>query len=521
MSTVRDVRVNGGGGSVIDWLRSGNPAGCGEDPGEAREATAAQLAQLYSVLSRQDSGCRTAAPAVVLSGSTVGAPVAERLHRFGVDVHTVADPDVVAVLGRGACLLGGAAHGTWIPAGAAGSAAGREHGAAVAAVVERARLRDWAGAMGPDPRLTTLHTPGSDSRGVVQFRLDGSEIVAKIGPAEAIAAEARFATEVNAVLAKEGRRGLFPEVYGLRLEGTQAVSLMEAGEPVPIGPLFTDAARTLLADEAPALLQPHLDQLAEWYRLTAEARRPTVADYLYRERYHVLRKHPAFVATFHSLFGDLAPADLLDVPVRLPGGVVVPGYGEAVAWLDEVAPDLLPDHGSGVHGDIYAANMLVRADGSPLLIDPRTVWDGRDRPDVGYGDPVYDLATLLHGVLPMAAILHAVQTGTTGELFGDRPRPGRGELDLSSLRLPTRFPPAVEPLETRMLRALPRADEPRRRVRARLYVGAATSLAGWLKYERSLRTPAAWLATFAYVAWYLSRARNVWEQGRPNGEQHS
>jgi hypothetical protein len=174
--------------------------------------------------------------------------------------------------------------------------------------------------------------------------------------------------------------------------------------------------------------------------------------------------------------------------------------------------------------------MLLRDDGSPVLIDPRTVWEGRDRPDVGYGDPVYDLATLLHGVLPMAAILRAVETGTTGDLFGG-PVGGQASspvggpvsgpvngavgsgaevLDLSSLRLPTEFPPAVRAMEARMLRALP-GDEPARRVRTRLYIGAATSLAGWLKYERSLATPQAWLATFGYVAWYLWRARNVWE----------
>jgi hypothetical protein len=39
-------------------------------------------------------------------------------------------------------------------------------------------------------------------------------------------------------------------------------------------------------------------------------------------------------------------------------------------------------------------------------------------------------------------------------------------------------------------------------------------LLGWLKYERSLRTPEAWLATYAYVAWYLWRARDTWEEHR-------
>jgi hypothetical protein len=463
-----------------------------------RCSTVGELAQIYAALADSQPNSTVGMPGVVLVGVSVDTSVTRELHQFAVDVHALDDLTVPP----GAYLLGGTPHGTVVPADSP------DLGAEVLASVRRARIREWAAHIGPEPTFTTMHRPGSDSRGVVQFRTGDREIVAKIGIRGLITREVEFATKVNALLTEEGRRGLFPQVLGIRVEGDQAVSLMEAGRPMPIAPLFADAARTSLADAALPMLSPHLDQLAAWYRLTADTRRPTVVDYLYRERYHVLRETPEFIAAFKSLFGDLPMTDLFDVPVLLPGGLLVPGYGEATAWLDRVVPRLLPDHGSAVHGDIYAANMLLRDDGSPMLIDPRTVWEGRDRPDVGYGDPVFDLATLLHGVLPMAAILHAVETGATGDLFATDVQPGDGKLDLSSLRLPVTVPPAVQALESRMLQTLPWPDP---HARTRLYIGTATSLAGWLKYERKLCTPAAWLATYAFVAWWLWQARTHWE----------
>lgn len=466
-----------------------------------RHLAAGELADVYASIAATRPDLDVATPVVALVGAPLAPTTLTWLRQFGVDVHSLPG----TTLPPGAYAVGGGLPPSMVP----GEGAGLDD--EVMAVVLRARLREWAGDTVPEPTFTTLHRPGSDSRGVVQFRFEDRDIVAKTGAREAIEGEARFATQVNSLLAREGRRGLFPTVHGVRAEHERAVSLMEAGEPLQIAPLFADEARTVLADEAAAVLEPHLELLGAWYRLTADTRPPTVADYLYRERYHALPADADFVATFRSFFGDLPMEDLFAVPVHLPGEVVVPGYREAVGWLDEVTPQLLPRHGSAVHGDIYAANMLLRVDGTPMLIDPRTVWEGRDRPDVGYGDPVFDLATLLHGVLPMAAVLHASEAGTIRDLVGGAVRPAPDALDLSAARLPTDFPPAVRALEDRMLRALPRAD---RHAQVRLYIGAATSLLGWLKYGRSLRTPEAWLATYAFVVWYLRRARELWEKNR-------
>ncbi|MGH3861646.1 phosphotransferase [Actinokineospora sp.] len=476
----------------------------------SRRASAGELAEIYAGLAETDPLFDTAVPAVLFGGVLPAPEQAERLRRFGF---TVLERDCPC--GVGALVLGGTLHGTWFPLTADPSA----HVAAVVADAERARLREWAGDMSR-PEFTTMHKPGSDSLGVVQFRVAGAEIVAKIGGATAIAGEVAFAREVNSLLAKEGRRALFPRVEGVRWEGAQAVSLMEAGTPMPLSLLFTDSARTTLDPAALDLLEPHLDQVSAWYRLTARRRRPTVVDYLYRERYHILCGQADFLTTFEALFPETPLADMLEAAIVLPDGTRMDGYRTAVSWLDQAVRELLPEHGSAVHGDIYAANMLVRADGSPVLIDPRTIWEGRNRPDVGYGDPVFDFATLLHGVFPMAAILRSAEQGVTAGLVDGGARPVDGVLDLTSLRLPLRLPDSVEALIARMLRGLPH-DEPSPRVTARLYIGAATSLAGWLKYRRSLKTPQAWLSTFAYVCWYLRQARAVWEDGVSNGKKDS
>jgi hypothetical protein len=386
------------------------------------------------------------------------------------------------------------------------------HTRAVIDLLTADRLRAWARAAGADPAaagagVRATYANGADSVGIVAFEA-GLPLVAKVGPRAVIDAETAFVREVNGTLGAQGDPPLFPVLHGVHHEGPQATSLMEQVEPLTLDHVvFEDKARFRLAQDAVPALEPHLGLLRSLHTSTRRPRRPTVADYLYRERFHAVVEHEGFLGTFRSFFPGWDRTALLGADVVLPGGLRTPGYTALARELDVRAPALLPGSGCLVHGDVHLKNMLRRADGSPVFVDPRTVWDGRDRPDAGFGDPAYDFATLLHSALPMSGLLQAVEEGTGEALLPALPpAPEHGPLDLSGLTTPFTVDPALARLEERFLAALG-PDDGAPLLRARLYVGAANALAGWLKYERALATPRIWLAVYAYVVWYLDRAR--------------
>lgn len=386
------------------------------------------------------------------------------------------------------------------------------HTRAVIGLLTADRLRAWARAAGADPAaagagVRATYANGADSVGIVAFEA-GLPLVAKVGPRAVIDAETAFVREVNGTLGAQGDPPLFPVLHGVHHEGAQATSLMEQVEPLTLDHVvFEDKARFRLAQDAVPALEPHLGLLRRLHTSTRRPRRPTVADYLYRERFHAVVEHEGFLGTFRSFFPGWDRTALLGADVVLPGGLRTPGYTALARELDGRAPALLPGSGCLVHGDVHLKNMLRRADGSPVFVDPRTVWDGRDRPDAGFGDPAYDFATLLHSALPMSGLLQAVEEGTGEALLPALPpAPEHGPLDLSGLTTPFTVDPALARLEERFLAALG-PDDGAPLLRARLYVGAANALAGWLKYERALATPRIWLAVYAYVVWYLDRAR--------------
>jgi hypothetical protein len=134
------------------------------------------------------------------------------------------------------------------------------------------------------------------------------------------------------------------------------------------------------------------------------------------------------------------------------------------------------------------------------------VWDGNDLGDPGFGDPLYDFATLLHSLHVMSAILHAIDIEQTGKLLVVEATGDRLELRSGSMRIHDN--PVVEWFRTTVAERLP-PGVAGANWEARLHVGTANALLGWLKYARSVQTREAWLAIFASVLYHLEVGRRL------------
>lgn len=190
--------------------------------------------------------------------------------------------------------------------------------------------------------------------------------------------------------------------------------------------------------------------------------------------------------------------------------------------------ELLQPVGAYLHGDVHLPNMLLRADGTNVVfVDPRTVWDGNDVGDPGFGDPIYDYATLLHSLHFMTAVLKAVEEGYTEALLRSGSAPaGETVLTPAGAEEPLYVAPGLLRLSNHPTVGwftgwMERALAPQLRGsnwKARLHVGTANATLGWLKYARCVRTRHAWLALFAAVLYHLELGRRLLESAA--GSRH-
>lgn len=345
----------------------------------------------------------------------------------------------------------------------------------------------------------TLLPNGADS--VAITRVDVTiPLVAKMAARDVVRGEAGYMRRINALLEEAGRPRLFPAVVAINADEDPAWYLMEAADPVSLDRvLFADSARTIVDAAREPLLTAGIDRLSNLYELTFRRDVPPVARYHYRDRFAVIPGRVDTRLTHELLVGGGDFEALLNRPVVIDGFACRP-YREQLAFLGEHVADLAQPVGAYLHGDAHLPNMLIAGDESIVFVDPRVVWDGNDVGDSGFGDPLYDFATLLHSLHVMSAILNAIDLEQTATLLAVKATAGALEVSSGTIRIHDN--PVVEWFRATVADRLP-ADIAGANWEARLHVGTANALLGWLKYARSVQTREAWLAIFVSVLYHL------------------
>ncbi len=345
-------------------------------------------------------------------------------------------------------------------------------------------------------RLRDLLPNGADSVSIPRLDLT-FELVAKLADPRIVAEEAGYMERINRVLEESGHPPFFPRVVGICTDEVPSWYLMEAANPLTLDEvLFADEARTVLRPDRVGLLERSLEKVSNLYEATFRPEVPKVARYHYLERFLVIPERDDTRAAFKLLFGSEATLEeRLTQPLVLEDGFACRSYREQMAFLEEHVDELCQPVGAYLHGDFHLPNLLLDPDSENVVfVDPRIVWDGNDVGDPGFNDPMYDLATLLQSVHVAAPVLEAIRQGTTDALLGDH-----GVLRLHGNPILDWYVGWVE----RLVPVGLRGDN----WRARLHIGTANAVLGWLKYPRAVKTRHAWDALFAAVLYHLELGR--------------
>lgn len=332
-------------------------------------------------------------------------------------------------------------------------------------------------------------------------------LVVKMAAANVVREEAGYMGRINAALEEARHPRLFPAVLAVAADEEPAWYLMEAADPVSLDRvLFSDPARTRIDPLREPLLDNGIDRLSNLYELTLRREVPPVARYHYRDRFTVIPGRSDMQLTHQFLVGG----DLEEMLRRtaVVDGFACRSYRDQLRFLDEHVDDLAQPVGAYLHGDAHLPNMLISGGDSIVFVDPRIVWDGNDVGDPGFGDPLYDFATLLHSLHVMSAILHAIESGETRDLLGVED--GRDGLEVRSSRLVVHGNPIIDSFRATVRDRLA-PDVIGANWAARLHVGTANALLGWLKHARSVQTREAWLAIFISVLYHLELGRRLLE----------
>lgn len=340
---------------------------------------------------------------------------------------------------------------------------------------------------------------GADSR-VIWLLDTRPRSVLKVGRKDVAELEIAFLCQTL-----EAGVSIFPRILAHGALGTDAWYLMEAGIPDSGEEVvFATPDKEKLQPDWQERLSSLLRPVADLYLATVAPGPCTVSDYHYRQRIQNLFSRADFREVAAG-FGVPMPVEkLLEAPIRLNGAALPP-----LAQMLHAAIMRMPSPSvravTMIHGDLHLKNMVRQELGdSFMFVDPRLQWDGMPIGKFGYGDPVYDLATMLHSVGGMTTILTAIEHGSTDGLVAHRVEDGRIIIDLAPglTQLINNTAAAFPTLGEALLPEATRGDT----YRLRLFIGAANATFGWLKYADAVKTSAAWWLIFALGLTFLSTA---------------
>lgn len=356
------------------------------------------------------------------------------------------------------------------------------------------------------PSRATLGDPlpnGSDSVSISRVNL-GLELVSKMAAPGVIESEAGYIDRINRLLSEHSLPRMFPQIVAISDREEPAWYLMEAADPTTLDHvLFADELRTVLHPDRQHLLFGAVDKLRHLYELTARPEVPPIAPYHYLDRFRLIPQREDTRATFTALCGtEVSFDEVLAATVVVDGEASYAPYLEQLTLLEAHRDDLLQPVGALLHGDAHLPNMLISADGNDVtFVDPRTVWDGQHNDEPGFGDPLYDLGTLLHSLHVMSTILCAIEAGASESLLSvDTATRRTIEVKTETLAL------LGSSTERTFIDFVASEFAPHAlgaHWRARLHANAANALIGWLKTQRALATASGWYAVFVSALHHL------------------
>jgi hypothetical protein len=369
--------------------------------------------------------------------------------------------------------------------------------------VRAERLAHWAHCAAEAPQLRTLHRPGSDSIGVIEFDCPAGRLVAKVGPSEVMLAEQDLVRRAH-----DSNAAIFPVPRGYEARNGLAIRIMDAVDNAGLvermfhaGP---DGLLRASVGELPAV-DEHLRALMAWYAETLVDGEPEVSRYLYVDRFRSLPRSEPYIAVADHVLGPGASRDAMEIAVSFPDGSQA-SYRELVSWVSLTYPEWQPTRSAAVHGDIFTSNLMRGPSGEARFIDPRSAWDGVVESRTGRGDPFFDLGTLLHALSPMVAILDAGARGIDSRLLPEGIfTPGH----IDATAVPTVADTAIRGGYLRRIADLTSEWADTYAV-MRVHVASACSLLGWLKYKKVVQNNNIWWAIFLAVIADLARARRVY-----------